>query len=159
MKDKTILIIVLALFFISCGSRKVNKSKTKEIENIELKTEEKTETKITDNTKIIDTTTTYEIEIIPIDNNLPITVNGKKYTNSVIKWKKVKTNISIVKDVKVQQNAEKSDLKTVKKDKLTEVKKIERKESYWWLLWLLLLIPIYYIYKKSNLATILSLFK
>ena len=36
----------------------------------------------------------------------------------------------------------------VKRNKVIEVKQIERKQSYWWLLWFLLLIPIYFGYKK-----------
>jgi len=143
-----ILALLGAIFLTSCGSRKVQKSETKETEKTEIKTEEKTETKLTDNTKIIDTSTTDEIEIIPVDNTLPITVNGKKYTNSRIKWKKVKNNISLVKDVKVQHNAEKEGIVMVKKDKVIEVKQIERKQSYWWLLWFLLLIPAYYVWRK-----------
>jgi hypothetical protein len=143
-----ILALLGAIFLTSCGSRKVQKSETKETEKTEVKTEEKTETKITDNTKIVDTSTTDEIEIIPIDNTLPITVNGKKYTNSRIKWKKKKNNISVVKDVKVQHNEQKSELKTVKKDLIIERKVIDRKQSYWWLLWFLLLIPAYYLWRK-----------
>jgi hypothetical protein len=143
-----ILALLGAIFLTSCGSRKVQKSETKETEKTEIKTEEKTETKLTDNTKIIDTSTTDEIEIIPVDNTLPITVNGKKYTNSRIKWKKVKNNIRVVKDVKVQHNAEKSDLVTVKRDLIIERKLIDRKQSYWWLLWFLLLIPAYYLWRK-----------
>jgi hypothetical protein len=144
--------IILALFFAivltSCGSRKVQKSETKETEKTEIKTEVKTETKLTDNTKIVDTSTSDEIEIIPVDNTLPITVNGKKYTNSRIKWKKTKNNISIAKDVKVQHNAQKSYLKTDKRDLIIERKVIDRKQSYWWLLWFLLLIPAYYLWRK-----------
>ena len=143
-----ILALLGAIFLTSCGSRKVQKSETKETEKTEVKTEEKTETKITDNTKIVDTSTTDEIEIIPIDNTLPITVNGKKYTNSRIKWKKKKNNISVVKDVKVQHNEQKSELKTVKRDLIIERKVIDRKQSYWWLLWFLLLIPAYYLWRK-----------
>jgi membrane glycosyltransferase len=144
--------IVIALFFAivltSCGSRKVQKSETKETEKTEIKTEEKTETKLTDNTKIVDTSTTDEIEIVPVDNTLPFTINGKEYKNVKIRHKKSKNNISIVKDVKVQHNAQKSDLKVVKSNRIIEVKQIERKNSYWWLLWFLLLIPIYFLYKK-----------
>lgn len=140
--------LISAIFLTSCGSRKVQKSETKETEKTEIKTEEKTETKLTDNTKIIDTSSTDEIEIIPVDNTLPITVNGKKYTNSRIKWKKKKNNISIAKDVKVQHNAQKSGLKTVKRDLIIERKVIDRKQSFWWLLWFLLLIPAYYLWRK-----------
>ena len=140
--------LISAIVLTSCGSRKVQKSETKETEKTEIKTEEKTETKLTDNTKIVDTSTTDEIEIIPVDNTLPITVNGKKYTNSRIKWKKVKNNISLVKDVKVQHNAQKEGIVTVKRDLIIERKLIDRKESYWWLLWFLLLIPAYYLWRK-----------
>jgi len=143
-----ILALLGAIFLTSCGSRKVQKSETKEQEQKTEKITVETQTRVTDNTKIIDTSSTDEIEIIPVDNTLPITVNGNKYTNSRIKWKKVKNNISTVKDVKVQHNAEKSGLKTVKRDLIIERKLIDRKQSYWWLLWFLLLIPAYYVWRK-----------
>jgi hypothetical protein len=147
-----LLVIVLAMIgailLTSCGSRKVNKSETKEqvqkTENITLQTQ----TRVTDNTKIVDTSTTDEIEIVPIDNSLPFIVNGKTYKNAKIKRKKSKTNISVSKDVKVQHNTQKNDLKTIKTDKVVEVKQIDRKQSFWWLLWFLLLIPAYYVWRK-----------
>ena len=140
--------LISAIVLTSCGSRKVNKSEIKEQEQKTEKFTLETETRVTDNTKIIDTSTTDEIEIIPVDNTLPITVNGKKYTNSRIKWKKKKNNISTVKDVKVQHNEQKSELKTVKRDLIIERKVIDRKQSYWWTLWFLLLIPAYYVWRK-----------
>lgn len=143
-----ILGLLGAIFLTSCGSRKVQKSETKETEKTEVKTETKTETKLTDNTKIIDTSTTDEIEIVPVDNTLPFTVNGKEYKNVKIRHKKSKNNITINKDVKVQHKEEKSGLKTVKRDLIIERKVIDRKQSYWWLLWFLLLIPAYYLWKK-----------
>jgi hypothetical protein len=75
-------------------------------------------------------------------------VNGITYKNANINRSKKKNNISIVKDVKVQHKAQKEGLVMVKRNKIIEVKQIERKESYWWLLWFLLLIPIYILYKK-----------
>jgi len=143
-----ILALLGAIFLTSCGSRKVQKSETKETEKTEIKTEEKTETKLTDNTKIVDTSSSDEIEIIPVDNSLPFTIEGKEYKNVKIKHKKKKNNISVVKDVKVQHNAQKSELKTVKRDLIIERKVIDRKQSYWWLLWFLLLIPAYYLWRK-----------
>ena len=143
-----ILALFFAIFFTSCGSRKVQKSETKETEKTEIKTESKKETKLTDNTKIVDTSTTDEIEILPVDNTLPFTINGKEYKNVKIRHKKSKKNITINKDVKVQHNEEKSGLKTVKRDLIIERKVIDRKQSYWWLLWFLLLIPAYYLWRK-----------
>ena len=142
-----VLSLITVIFLTSCGSRKVQKSETKESEKTEVKTEAKTETKVTDNTKIIDTSTTDEIEICPVSDSLPMVVNGITYKNAKIKRSKKKNNISVVKDVKIQHNEEKSGLVTVKSNKVVKEKQIERKQSYWWLL---LLIPIYILYKKRK---------
>jgi hypothetical protein len=143
-----ILALLGAIFLTSCGSRKVQKSETKETEQTEVKTEAKTETKLTDNTKIIDTSTSDEIEICPVTDTIPMVVNGITYKNAKIRRSKKKNNISIVKDVKVQHKAQKSGLVTVKANKVVEIKQIEKKQSYWWLLWFLLLIPVYYLWRK-----------
>ena len=143
-----VLALLGAIFLSSCGSRKVNKSETKEQEQKNEKITLETETRVTDNTKIVDTSTSDEIEICPVDNSLPFTINGKEYKNVKIRHKKSKNNISINKDVKVQHKAKKEGIVMVKRNKIIEVKQTERKESYWWLLWFLLLIPIYFAYKK-----------
>jgi hypothetical protein len=140
--------LIAAIVLTSCGSRKVAKSETKEQEQKTEKITLETETRVTDNTKIVDTSTTDEIEIVPVDNTLPFTVNGKEYKNVKIKRKKSKNNISVAKDVKVQHKAQKEAVVMVKRNKIIEVKQTERKDSYWWLLWFLLLIPIYFGYKK-----------
>jgi hypothetical protein len=72
-------------------------------------------------------------------------VNGITYKNAKIRRKKSKNNISIQKDVKIQHNAKKEGTVMVKRNKVIDVKQTERKQSYWWLL---LLIPIYFAYKK-----------
>ena len=143
-----ILGLLGAIFFTSCGSRKVQKSETKETEKTEVKTEEKKETKLIDNTKIVDTSTSDEIEISPVSDTLPMVVNGITYKNAKIRRKKSKNNISVAKDIKIQHNEEKSGLKTVKRDLIIERKLIDRKQSYWWTLWFLLLIPAYYVWRK-----------
>jgi len=136
------------IFLTSCGSRKVSKSETKEQEQKTEKITLQTQTRVTDNTKIIDTSTTDEIEILPVDNTLPFTINGKEYKNVKIRHKKSKNNISVVKDVKVQHKAQKEGIVMVKRNKVVEQKEIERKQSYWWLLWFLFLIPIYLLWRK-----------
>jgi hypothetical protein len=143
-----VLALLAAIFLTSCGSRKVNKSETKEQEQKTEKITLETETRVTDNTKIIDTSTSDEIEICPVSDSLPMVVNGITYINAKIRRKKTKNNISVAKDVKVQHKAQKEGIVMVKRNKVIEVKQIERKESYWWLLWFLLLIPIYFGYKK-----------
>ena len=153
-KNRNNLILTIVLGFIvllvmtSCGSRKVNKSKTQEQEQKTEKSTLEIETRVTDNTKILDTSTSDDIEICPVSDTIPMVVNGITYINAKIKRSKKKNNISIVKDVKVQQNVQKSDLKTVKTNKVVQTKQTERKQSYWWLLWFLLLIPIYILWKK-----------
>lgn len=143
-----ILGLLGAIFLTSCGSRKVNKSETKEQEQKTEKITLETETRVTDNTKIVDTSTTDEIEICPVFDSLPMVVNGITYKNVKIRHKKSKNNISIAKDVKIQHNAKKEGVVMVKRNKIIEVKQTERKKSYWWLLWFLLLIPFYFAYKK-----------
>lgn len=143
-----ILALLGAIFLTSCGSRKVNKSEIKEQEQKTEKITLETETKVTNNTKILDSSTTDEIEISPVSDTIPMVVNGITYKNVKIRHKKTKNNISINKDEKVQHKAKKEGLVMVKRNKIIEVKQTERKESYWWLLWFLILIPIYFAYKK-----------
>ena len=140
--------LIAAIVLTSCGSRKVSKSEIKEQEQKIEKITLETETRVTDNTKIVDTSTIDEIEISPVSDTIPMVVNGITYINAKIRRKKTKNNISINKDVKVQHKAQKEGLLMVKRNKVIEVKQTERKESYWWLLWFLLLIPIYFGYKK-----------
>jgi ABC-type oligopeptide transport system substrate-binding subunit len=143
-----ILALITIIFLTSCGSRKVQKSETKEQEQKTEKITLETETRVTDNTKIVDTSTSDEIEICPVSDSLPMVVNGITYKNAKIRHKKSKNNISIEKDVKIQHKAQKEHVVMVKRNKIIEVKQTERKESYWWLLWFLLLIPIWYYGKK-----------
>jgi len=143
-----VLALITAIVLTSCGSRKVSKSETKEQEQKTEKITLETETRVTDNTKIVDTSTTDEFEICPVSDSLPMVINGITYKNAKIKRSKKKNNISIAKDVKVQHKAQKEVVVMVKRNKVIEVKQTERKDSYWWLLWFLLLIPIYILYKK-----------
>jgi len=143
-----ILALITVIFLTSCGSRKVQKSETKEQEQKTEKSTLEIETRVSDNTKIVDTSTSDEIEICPVSDSIPMVVNGITYKNAKIKRSKKKNNISINKDVKVQHKAQKEGVVMVKRNKVIEVKQTERKESYWWLLWFLLLIPIYFAYKK-----------
>lgn len=143
-----ILITMMLLLLTSCGSRKVNKTEIKETEKTEVKEVTQTKTDVTDNTKIIDTSTSDEIEIVPIDNSKPIVVNGKSFFNVKIKRKKSKNNITTQKNIIVAKNEQKEVKTASVKQKVIEVKQIERKNNYWWILLFLLLIPIYFGYKK-----------
>ena len=153
-KDYLILLffIIIACFFTlimtSCSSRKVAKSETKESQTNVESNSIKVQNTLTDNTKIVDSSTIDEIEICPVSDTLPMVINGITYKNAKIRRKKTKSNISIVKDVNVQHNVQKSGLKTVKTNKVVEAKQTESKQNCLYLWWLLLLIPIYFAYRK-----------
>jgi uncharacterized protein YcfL len=147
MRNK--LILLLSILIVGCGSRKVNKSVTKEETQIEILDTSKTETKTDTNVKVITCFETDEITIVPIDSTKEIFVNGKTYRNVVLKHKKVKGNKVVEqskKEVKIEQKAVKTN---IKKQTQIEVKQID-KEQFNFLVWfwLLLLIPIYLLYRK-----------
>lgn len=142
-----IVTVVFLMFATSCASRKVSKSET-EIKT-ETESKETTETKTDVNTNVVtvDTSTTNEIEFIPVDSTKPIIVDGKKYENVIVRRVNKKNNIVVVENEKVSQIEQKA-VKT-KGKQVIEVKQKEtaRKSFFsWW--WLLLLIPIYFIYRK-----------
>jgi len=141
--------LFIILLFVSCGSRKVNKSvieqETKTETQTVVKEQTKTEVKEEENTKIVDTSNTDEIEFIPVDNSKPMTINGKTYFNTILKQKKTKNNISVVKDKKMSQIEDK-EVKTTIKDKKEQSYKEDNKKinkqpiSFWKFLFILLFL-------------------
>jgi uncharacterized protein YcfL len=149
MRNKLILLFLITFLIVGCGSRKVNKSVTKEETQIEILDTSKTETKTDTNVKVISCFESDEITIVPIDSTKEIFVNGKTYRNVVLKHKKVKANKVVEqnkKEVKIEQKAIKTN---IKKQTQIEVKQID-KEPFNFLVWfwLILLIPIYLLYRK-----------
>lgn len=145
MRNKLILLFLITFLIVGCGTRKTQQTKT-DVTTKEVTTDNSViETKTDTNTKVIDCTLTDEIEIIPIDNTKEIVVNGKTYKNVRLKSKKTKNNVTtnkVEKVAKKQQNAIK-----IKSKASIEVKQkeTERNSNYWWLV---LLIPIYLLYRK-----------
>lgn len=147
---KTILLFSVLLLF-SCGSRKVQKSKTEDKTQIAIL--DTSTTKTIDNTviSIIEIDSTSEMIIEPIDTTKEMVVNGKKYTNSRIKWKKTNKVKKLVENknvVKIERKAVKIDIKQEKK---AQQVKSERKSSYYWILWFLLLIPLLYFLRRYRI--------
>jgi PBP1b-binding outer membrane lipoprotein LpoB len=141
---KTFIKILLIFFLlVGCGSRKVQKSV--EVQK-ELTTETvKVEEVKTDNTKTNIVENTDEVVIEPIDTIAPMIVDGKVYKNARLRRvnKKVVTNIA--KDIKETKKT----VKQAKKKASTEIIKKEiDKKTFCWLWLLLLIIPIYYLYRK-----------
>lgn len=141
-------LIFLSLLLIGCGSRKVivdkSQTKTETIESTKIVDTSKIDTNI----KTIDRTNTTEYIIEPIDNTKPIFIEGKKYENVRFKTLKKANNISSHEIKKETKGVIIDAKKEVNRQVFVKHKEVEKTFSYWWLLWFLLLIPIYYIYKK-----------
>lgn len=124
-------LILLSLLLISCGSRKVNKSvvETKEETKTQIAVVDKTETKT--NTEInsvtIDTSTTDQMVIEPINPLIEFVVNGKTYKNARITTKKVKSGVSTTTNEKVAKIEAKDVTTNVATKSKTSVKVADKK--------------------------------
>jgi len=150
-------LIFLLLIFTSCGSRKVNVDKV----DVVLKTDSisvvKQELVATKDNHISIVTDTDEVEIVPIDTTKYIEVDGKKYHNVKIRYKKTKKVLVDTTKIKVSKN-DSQVVKTIKnKKKKTFKKDVDKKEShsvYWW--WLLIVaLVILFFYAKNKLSKML----
>jgi hypothetical protein len=144
---KHTLIILSAFILFGCASRKVNRTEVKETTEVKVIDTTKTVTNTQKFERSVDTSTVNEFEIIPIDITKPMVVNGKSYLNAILKRKVTKLNKVVELTEKTSQIESKGVSNEVKQVIQTEVKQTERKSFLnWW--WLLLLIPIYFIYRK-----------
>ena len=151
------LLAVLFLLLCSCGSRKVTKSNTEIKEVAKTETTKVDSSKVTvnidSNTKIVDSSDSEEIIFEPVDNTKPMIVNSKTYLNARISTKKVKANKVTTNDLNVYKTAQNSVKEASKeqssKEVKAEVKNVDKKQfNFLNLWWLLLLIPIYLLYKR-----------
>jgi len=143
-------VIVIAILFTccSCGSRKVEKSKSVVTEKqLQIDTS-KTVTKIDSNIKVTDLGTIEEITIIPFDSTKEMVINNIVYKNVKLAIKKTKAN-KVVEQSKTASQIEQKAVKISNNKVATvEQKATERKSNYYWLLWLLLIIPIWWVWKR-----------
>jgi len=144
-------VIVIAILFMccSCGSRKVEKSKSVVTENTQAIDTSKTVTKIDSNIKVTDLGTTDEITIIPFDSTKEMVVNNIVYKNVKLAIKKTKAN-KVVEQTKTSSQIEQKSVKISNNKVATvEQKQSDKKQfnflSLWWLLFI---IPIYLLWKK-----------
>ena len=83
LRNWKIVAIIIAFTLTSCSSRKVQKSEIKVNETEQTQTAKvdtsKTVTKTETNTKVLDSSTTDEITIEPVDNTKEMVVDGKSY--------------------------------------------------------------------------------
>jgi len=146
MKNK-ITLLILAITLVSCSTRKVNKTEVKETTEVKAIDTSKTVINTEKTEKSVDTSTINEIEIVPIDITKPITVNGKTVLNGILRLKTTKVNKVVEIETKVSKNEQKGVSVASKQVIEVKQKETERKSGVnWW--WLLLLIPIYIVYRK-----------
>jgi hypothetical protein len=139
------LFIILVLLISSCGARKVAIVK----EDTKITTDSVAVVKIdgtyTKDNNVFINTTTEEVEICPIVDSLPITVNGVQYKNVRIKTKKINRTVIDTSKVKASKNVLKTVSKAKSESSSISKKAIDKKESlvtntFVWLMALLLFI-------------------
>lgn len=151
------ILILLSTMFFACGARKVNKQeKVEEKTAIEV-VEQKDSIVEVVKTDIKYDVETHDIEITAIDSTKEFLVEGKKYFNARVKIKKKKDNTIYSEDNKVSKTSLKQSRAVVKELKKDKVKIVDKKASYAWISWLLILLLILYtIWKnKSKLVGLL----
>ena len=148
MKNKLIILsLILSIFSTSCSTRKVSKSEVKETTEVKEIDTTKTVTNTQKFERSVDTSTVSEIEIVPIDITKPMVVDGKTYLTAILKRKVTKLNKVVEIDTKVAQIQQKGVNKAIKTETTIKEKQTERESGFsWW--WLLMLIPIYVIYRE-----------
>lgn len=151
-------ILLLILILTSCGARK------SQTNVVDIKKDSLVETNIKVITDVIDikkdTTDVKtiiendEICIIPIDSSKSFVVDGKTFKNVIIKQSKKKITHSYNNN-KTEFNTKHVDSSLTSKIKTKEsvgikTKKVDVKQNYWSLFWLLLLILISYLLWRNK---------
>lgn len=151
---KKLTLTLISILLIGCASRKVNVDKVDTVIKTDSTSVTKQETITTQDNHVSIVTDTDEVEIVPIDTTKYIEVDGKKYHNVKIRYKKTKKVLVDTTKIKVSKN-DSQVVKTIKNKKENTFKKdVDKKESYtiyfWWLLILLLILLGYYTYRRIN---------
>jgi preprotein translocase subunit SecF len=125
MRKFFIIITAILLLLTSCGSRKVKNTKIENTDETKTKEVVKESAKITTKTDTKIVAEIEDLEIVPIDNTKPVTINGNTYTNARIKTVKAKVNTNVIEDKTESKNnlittEENKDVKEVTKVKETE---------------------------------------
>ena len=138
------LFILVSLVFLSCASRKVDvdikKKDSTTVQIIKEITTKKTDS--TSNNLVIDKSESDELIITPIDSTKEIVVNGKKYFNAILKYKKTRNNTynnNKVKVSKIEDKTLKTNNRTTLKTK-NKTKKIETNNTTLYLFFLIIFI-------------------
>lgn len=152
---RVIVSIICGALLFSCASRKVDVVK----QEIKTKTDSVAIVK-TDSVSVtsnnIQTTENYsELEIKPLNDSLPIVIDGTSYFNVVLKYKKQNKTLVDTSKIIMRKNVLKHVSKSKQEIKNIKEKHIDKKANYFIYLWLLL-IPIgMYIYRQIKIKLFL----
>jgi len=147
--------LVLLLLITSCASRKVDVSKTEIKTNTDSTAITKTDSTSIINKNVYFTENTTELEIKPLNDSLPIVIDGTSYFNAVLKYKKQNKVLVDTSKIIVSKKVLKQVSKSKQETKNIKEKHIDKKANYFVYLWLLL-IPIgMYIYRQIKIKLFL----
>ena len=142
---KRLTLITSILLLVSCGARKVDISKEVINTKIDSSVVVKVDGTYVKDNNVFTEETVDEIEYKPLDSLKPMVIDGKSYTNTIIKSKKKKSvkldktkainKVSSVKKLNVKKEATKK----------VFIKKVDKKTNYWMYLWFLLPVIIIWI--------------
>jgi hypothetical protein len=135
----------------SCSARKVEISKIDTKTYTDSKSVTTKDSVSVQQNAIFVKETNYEIEVVPVDTSKPITIGDIKYYNAVVRFKKKEVNkVDTSKTTVSQKTNIKSRIKSNSSTKVVD-KKVDKKSSYLFFLWLLLIPLVAYIIVKHPL--------
>jgi len=140
--------LVLLLLITSCASRKVDVSKTEIKTNTDSTAITKTDSTSIINKNVYFTENTTELEIKPLNDSLPIVIDGTSYFNAVLKYKKQNKVLVDTSKIIVSKKVLKQVSKSKQETKNIKEKHIDKKANYFVYLWLLLIPVGMYIYRQ-----------
>ena len=118
---KKLTLTLISILLIGCASRKVNVDKVDTVIKTDSTSVTKQETITTQDNHVSIVTDTDEVEIVPIDTTKYIEVDGKKYHNVKIRYKKTKKVLVDATKIKVSKN-DSQVVKTIKNKKENHIK-------------------------------------
>lgn len=140
--------LILFLLITSCASRKVSILKEDTKITIDSTASIKTDSVSVTKNNIKYTENYSELEIKPLNDSLPIVIDGTSYFNVVLKYKKQNKALVNTSTKIVSKNALKKVYKTKEETKSIKNKTIDKKVNNFVYLWLLLIPVGMYIYRQ-----------
>jgi hypothetical protein len=145
---KRLILIISLLLLVSCASRKVDVSKIAIETKVDSSVVVKVDGTYVKQANVATVETEEELEYKPIDSLKPMVIDGKSYTNTIIKSKKKKTvKIDKTKDIAKVSSVKKLNVKREGSKKVF-VKKVDKKANYWMYLWFLLPVVLIWLLER-----------